>query len=121
VTDAAEPFEKVVDVPRDRGVLDAAGDAASLDAVRQRHRMTEGPPDGIALPHADQIVDHETIADTLQQAAAQPAGARPRLAELAEDQVRRIDAGLAEDAAAAVPGARGSCSGPGRRFQVIEE
>src|SRR5256885_1685639 len=83
--------------------------------------MTEGPPDGIALPHADQIVDHETIADTLQQAAAQPAGARPRLAELAEDQVRRIDAGLAEDAAAAVPGARGSCSGPGRRFQVIEE
>src|SRR5437660_9573692 len=67
----ANAFEQIVGVAGDGGVLHPAGHLAALHAVGQANGMTERTTDHVALPHADQIVDDQSVLHILNEAAAQ--------------------------------------------------
>src|ERR1043166_2582939 len=71
ISEVPHALPQIVGVPRDGGVLHPAADRAALHPVGERDRMTERPADHVALAHADQLVDQQTVTDLREEATAQ--------------------------------------------------
>src|SRR5207237_5029742 len=102
----ANAFEQIVGVAGDGGVLHPAGHFAALHAIGQSNRMTERTADHVPLPHADQIIDDQSVLHILNEPAAQCSDMRtmPAIAD-SEQNVRIPDVRFAKYPAPAVSGA----------------
>src|SRR2546426_748892 len=69
--EGCDPLPQLVRVARDGGVLHATDDLATVDSVRQGHRMTERPADHVPLPHADQLVHEKAVSHVAEEAATE--------------------------------------------------
>src|SRR5438552_1593726 len=116
----ADPLQQLVRVPRRGGILDATGDLAALDAIGERHRVTERPADHVPLPHADQLVHDQAVSHIAQQATPElahrvvvPASRFP------DDDVRVPRHRFGEDAPLPVP--RAARVRARRGLEIIDE